>query len=315
MTEKIVFTGGGTTITTAEGSVFEDVENQLTGKAAENPSQSEPQGQEQAKNPEPSKDTQGTENRPEWLPANFKTVEDYVKSNQEAQRKITEQAQKIKELETGKTSKPESEVSPETQKAAEEQLTPEEQKDLVQKLESGHFEDYSKEYYETGTLSDESRQAIIKAGVPESLLNTHIAGYEALMSQRDSQIYGVLGGQEKADVIFQWASTNLDATTVEQFNTAFANQNVEAAKDQARALLARYTEANGDEPDLIQGGEGVAGDKPYETHQEMMADMKNPLYKAKGPQGDAFRDMVDRKLMMSDKVMNQVRDVTRTGNY
>ena len=214
-----------------------------------------------------------TPERPEWLPEKFKTPEDMAKA--------------YAELEKAK-SKGEAPDDKDTDATAEKAVD-----------EAGlDMDALSKEYAESGELSQESLEALSKVGITEDMVQSYITGQEAQAAAAQKELLEPIGGDIEAyNKLTAWAGDNLSDAEVDEFNSVLETGNPSAVKMAIRDLSAKYESVNGTEPGRqLSGKPNTSGAAVYESTADLMKDMSNPEY-AKNP---AFRAKVEAKLGRSN---------------
>ena len=223
-----------------------------------------------------NKELQSTEERPDWLPEKFKSAEDMAKAYSELESKLGQPQQQQEETQEAQGTESVSEVS--------------------ELLDSKglDFDVFQQEYDETGQLSPDAYQALEEAGFPESMVDSWIAGQNALASQMTTEMYDIAGGGEEYAQMVQWASDNLPENEVSAYNVTMESGDPNLIRLAVQGLNARYrSEA---EPTLLQGGTGaVSTGGRFDSTAELTAAMGDPRY-AKDP---AYRQAVADKLAKS----------------
>lgn len=223
-----------------------------------------------------NKELQSTEERPDWLPEKFKSAEDMAKAYSELESKLGQPQQQQEETQEAQGTESVSEVS--------------------ELLDSKglDFDVFQQEYDETGQLSPNAYQALEEAGFPESMVDSWIAGQNALASQMTTEMYDIAGGGEEYAQMVQWASDNLPENEVSAYNVTMESGDPNLIRLAVQGLNARYrSEA---EPTLLQGGTGaVSTGGRFDSTAELTAAMSDPRY-AKDP---AYRQAVADKLAKS----------------
>jgi hypothetical protein len=224
-----------------------------------------------------NKELQSTEERPDWLPEKFKSAEDMAKAYSELESKLGQPQQQ--------------------QETEEVAVTGEESSSEVAELLDNKgldFDVFQQEYNETGQLSPDAYQALEEAGFPESMVDSWIAGQNALASQMTTEMYDVAGGGEQYAEMVQWAADNLPDNEVNAYNATMESGDPNLIRLAVQGLNARYrSEA---EPTLLQGGTGaVSTGGRFDSTAELTAAMSDPRY-AKDP---AYRQTVADKLAKS----------------
>ena len=211
------------------------------------------------------------ESRPEWLPEKFKSVEDMAKAYASLESKLGQGNQ-------------------------EEETPTENPTEVAELLDSKglDFSEFQQEYYDNGTLSDDAYVALEEAGFPPSMVDSWIAGQDALAAQQTGEMYSLVGGADEYATMVQWAKDNLPPEEVDAYNTTMTGQNANVIRMAVQGLFARYRSMA--EPNLIQGGTSSAstGGK-FESTAQMTAAMRDPRY-ANDP---AYRQAVATKLQKS----------------
>lgn len=216
-------------------------------------------------------DTPAPEERPGWLPEKFRSPEDLAKAYSELEKRFSTPAEKPK-------AEPQADAGP----------------------QGGlNIEAYSKEYAETGQLSEESISKLVASGIPEPVIRNYLDGIGAISERQTQQIYGIAGGEEKYSQMMEWASENLDESEIDAFNNIMEQGNQSVMQMAVRGLQARYVQSNGPKGNLIQGETIGPSGGVFRSIAEVTAAMKDPRY-AKDP---AYRRDVENRLKNSN-IMN-----------
>jgi len=219
-----------------------------------------------------------TEERPDWLPEKFKSVEDMAKAYSALESKLGQPQQ-------------EEETTEEVEVSGEESAS-----DVAQLLDDKglDFDVFQQEYAENGGLSEDAYQALQEAGFPRSMVDSWVAGQDALAAQMTSEMYDVAGGGEQYAQMVQWAANSLPESEVAAYNATMESGDPNMIRLAVQGLNARYrSEA---EPTLMQGGTGaVSSGGRFESTAELTAAMGDPRY-AKDP---AYRQSIADKLAKS----------------
>jgi hypothetical protein len=221
--------------------------------------------------------------RPAWLPAKFKTAEDMAKAYGELSTKLGEAPPEVPPADAA--------VVPPVADATVDQAAA----DLAGKgLE---LADFSKEFAETGALSEESYSKLKAAGYPEDLVNSYIEGQKARQDLFATSVKASVGGDANFTSMVEWAAASLTQGELNAYNSAINSGDQENAKLAVLGLYQKFTDARPAEPRLIPGGpsQGASADV-YESIAQMQVDMRDPRYKA----DPAFRAKVSAKLGRSD---------------
>jgi hypothetical protein len=234
--------------------------------------------------PEPKSD-----DRPAWLPENFKSPEDLAKSYKEAQAELT----RIKQGQQPPV-REEAPVTDEKPKGPASELTIDQQAAAVVQNAGLDVDKLSEEFFAEGKLKDESYAALEKVGIPKAVVDDFIRLKQGEADSVKNEVIQIAGGQEGFSQMVQWAATNYaDASTYNQMITSGDPAKMRMAMN---ALKAAYVSANGQEPSL-QMGSGTSGNSSdvYTNDLEMVADMQKPEYQT----NPTFKRQVQEKVARS----------------
>ena len=242
------------------------------------PAEEKPQEQAQAETEELP---QEQSDRPEWLPEKFKSPEDMSKAYAELEKKLG-QAPKEDEQEAEQV-----EEKVEDNEEQTEENTSEAYKAVAEA---------SKEFFENdGQLSEETYNALEKAGLPRDLVDSYAAGQQALLSSEEGQIKSVAQGNY--DAMAEWANENLPQEEIDAFDEAVTGGSISQAKLAVQGLYARYQNEVGAKPKLTQGAVSGVSTMPFKSMQELARAQSDPRYKS----GDkAYHEEIDRRLAVSN---------------
>jgi len=219
--------------------------------------------------------------RPEWLPEKFKDPADMAKAYSELEKKMgagaeesTEESEQVEEKAEDKEEQTEENTSEAYQAVAEA----------------------SKEFFENdGQLSEETYNALEKAGLPRDLVDSYAAGQQALLQSEEGQIKSVAQGNY--DAMAEWANENLPQEEIDAFDEAVTGGTISQAKLAVQGLYARYQNEVGAKPKLTQGAVNGVSTMPFKSMQELARAQSDPRYKS----GDkAYHEEIDRRLSVSN---------------
>jgi len=208
-----------------------------------------------------------TQSKPEGLPEKFNSVEDLAKSYQELEKKLGDNT------EAPKTDAPKNDL------------------DIAEKaVESAglNMENLSSEYAEKGELDAKSYEALEKAGIPKEYVNQFIEGQKAVADQQTTSIKDIVGGADAYTEMSEWAAENMSEQEKTAYNTAVNSKDIETAKLAVVGLKAKFENANGNEPSLVEGKATITGQGGYKSWAEVTAAMGDDRYQ-KDP---AYQNMV-----------------------
>ena len=224
---------------------------------------------------------QDQSDRPEWLPEKFKSAEDMAQAYAELEKKL------------GQTPKEDTEESEQVEEKAEDE------KEQTEENTSEAYKavaEASKEFFENdGQLSEETYNALEKAGLPRDLVDSYAAGQQALLQSEEGQIKSVAQGNY--DAMAEWANENLPQEEIDAFDEVVTGGSISQAKLAVQGLYARYQNEVGAKPKLTQGAVSGVSTMPFKSMQELARAQSDPRYKS----GDkAYHEEIDRRLSVSN---------------
>lgn len=229
--------------------------------------------------------------RPQWLPENFKQPEDLAKSYKELQAELTRMKQ-------GVAPAPAAEAPAATENTPAEQ--PDASNDLAIKEEvekrGVDFDALSEEFVANKTLSEESYKKLEEAGFPKELVNDYIRLKSFEADNLTKEIKGSVGGEEKFAMMVDWARKSYPPEQLKAYNSAVNSGDVGLMRQAVDALSLSYARANGSMPNLVMGANGAPSGSIYRDQAEFLRDIQDPQYKA----SEAFRNDVQSKLSRSN---------------
>lgn len=156
--------------------------------------------------------------------------------------------------------------------------------------------DLSAEYAANGDLTPETYAKLEKAGFGKDVVEVFIDGQKARVQAEHTQILTKAGvTSESFGAMIEWAKVTLSPEDIKSYNDA-VNGPVGTRQFALEAMHHRFVRAQGSDPKLFTGQRGTpATNDIYRSTEQMVADMKNPLY-AKDP---AFRAEVEAKVYRS----------------
>jgi hypothetical protein len=206
------------------------------------------------------------EESPEWLPDKFKSPEELAKAYSALEKKLGE--------------------TPED-KGEDLNATPSEPMD---------FQSLSTEYWEEGQLSDSSYENLENMGIPRHIVDAHIAGQHAVVSEVQNTVYKEVGGEAQYQEMMSWAQENLSESETAMYDQSVNSNNLDQTLYAVKGLHARYASEVGVEPSLVQGDSTPSSTGAYASAAEVKQDMSDRRYST----DPAFRERVARKLAKSN---------------
>lgn len=209
----------------------------------------------------------------------FETQEDLVKAYQELQQKMGG-------------------------KAAEETVTPdpdpipENTDGLIKKVEDSGIDvdALNKEFADTGELSQDTMDSLVKRGIPQPMVEAYIAGQKSLVTNAISSLAEITGGKDQLARTLAWAGENLSDAEIDAYNTSMEGGNVAMTQTILRGIVAAFRADVGEESRNIDGEQGrPAGVRPFTNDAEMNLAMADPRYNT----DSTYRDSVIARIAAS----------------
>lgn len=225
--------------------------------------------------------------KPDWVPEKFwdastGTVksEDMAKSYSELEKRMGQSAQQQQQ-------------QPQTQQTPNEQA--QQAADTLQS-KGLDMQVFAKEYADNGQLSDTAYQSMEKAGISRELVDSFIAGQEALRAGIQQEAFGLVEGKENYTAMVQWAAANMATDEIAAYNAAVNGGNKAAMKLAIQGLQARYAAENGGKPPRLTNGSASGdGTVPFQSRHELTTAMGDPRY----AKDEAYRNQVIARLQVS----------------
>lgn len=232
--------------------------------------------------------------RPEWLPSKFESPEAMAQAYASLERKLSsgEQVEPQAEEEAPDYEGLDKDIE-ELENQVDAQAS--EVAEVLDKagLDFGNLQD---EFMEAGELSNDTYKKLDEAGFGRDLVDTWIAGQQALATQMQNQVYNTVGGEQEYAAMTQWASENLSPAEIEAFNANVESGDNALTQFAVQGLFARYRSDTPSEPRLVQGTASDNQGGAFGSAAELTAAMSDPRYH-KDP---AYRQSVATKLARSN---------------
>ena len=252
----------------------------------------------------------------EQVPENFSDAGAWFDSLKEAQKQYTQSRQEVAELkaqaEAASQQPVVDRVQEETQQIQDSmnQLRvqapdPEPEPGTVPAeagVDDATYEMWAMEFAAQGKFSDDTRSEIKnKTGFTDRMLDDYVEGQNAKLRESYRKASNVVGGAEKMNAIFEWASKNLSPEEMQSVNIGLSSSTYEVT---LRGLNSMYDTAVKSEkakepapnPNLKSVAASETGVQPYGTKREFTAERNDPKYGME----PAYRDMVQRRMAITD---------------
>lgn len=212
--------------------------------------------------------------RPDWLPEKFNSVEDMAKAYGELEKKQSSSEEPTDEH---------------IEEAPEEEAK-------ATKGASKAVNNASEEFAETGELSPKTYKALEKAGISQEYVDMYIAGQQAVMNAQANEIQSLVGGERTYEEMSSWAAENLTDNELDAYNSVVESGSMEQSKMAVRGLFARYKEVANPEPTLHQGDTTGSSVKPFTSAAQVSAAMRDKRYNL----DPSYRKEVEGRLAVSN---------------
>jgi len=161
----------------------------------------------------------------------------------------------------------------------------------------------SAEYAENGELSQDTMSKLTEMS-SEELVNAYIASQSTNQATNsielnDHQVKSIkdsVGGESKYEELVSWAGQNLDAASVQAFDTLVETGNAKAIELAVAGLNARYEAENGSDGQLITGKSPTTNGERFRSQAEVVEAMSDPRY----DRDPAYRQEIIEKIERSD---------------
>tara|TARA_X000000368_G_scaffold139075_1_gene109326 strand:+ start:3025 stop:3756 length:732 start_codon:yes stop_codon:yes gene_type:complete len=176
------------------------------------------------------------------------------------------------------------------------------QEDVQDEPEETDETDWLAEAYrsinESGELSDEVAQQLSEMNgmdVFYALQNADGPQSRDLSESELNNVFNAVGGQEQYSSLINWAGENFSEQEITAYDKVIDSGDMNQINLALQALYYRYTEAMGQEGELLQG-KPAAAQSGYRSQQELIQAMNDPRY----DNDPAYRNDVIEKLGRSE---------------
>ena len=225
------------------------------------------------------------EGRPAWLPDKFDSPEAMARAYSELENRFHASDEQLQYLEQQANYE---------QQAQEVMETPPHMVDQLLDERGLDFSVFQQEYNETGQLSEDAYLALQEAGIEPQMVDTWIAGQEAIADQQIDSIYNMVGGEQAYNQMLEWAGDNLQPWEMDAFNDQIENLDANSMFA-VQGLMARMQNQEGSPPRLFQGEPSAYSAPKYDSLAQLTGAMSDPRY-ASDP---AYRNEVASRLKNS----------------
>ena len=166
----------------------------------------------------------------------------------------------------------------------------------------------SKHFHETkGEITDEMYKTLEDTGLSRASIDSYLAGRAAesgyttdqpvdLTDAEVTKIQDSVGGADQYTKMITWANENMEASTLDTFNTMVGNGNADAVQLAVNGLKAQYDNAEGYEGKMLTGKPAKASGDVFRSQSEVVQAMSDLRY----DRDPAYRQDVFDKLERSN---------------
>jgi len=219
----------------------------------------------------------------------FKSQADLLKAYEQLQQKLGQPTEDSEGEESDEEEAP-------TEEAPVEE--PEEVNETV-----NYMHELNAQYASEGALSDEAVEKLSSLDSKDLIkaylqYNAQAQSAQVQQSEIDS-IQASIGGPEAYSEMIQWASDNLPANEIAEYNQVTNSNNAVAIKFAVAALHNRYTGQVGSEAPLVTGRKASSNSKAFRSHGELSRAIADPRYSTDA----AYRQDVEERLSRSKDLL------------
>lgn len=137
-----------------------------------------------------------------------------------------------------------------------------------------------REYERTGDLSEETIKALEDAGYPIEVVESFIEGRKAIEAKFTHAVYESVGGEKEYQRIITWASNNLQKKSIDSFNRAIDNNNIDAIVLMLEGMKSKMVAKMGTAKKSIYGSAKPHQSQPkgFTSKADIIKAMSDPRY-------------------------------------
>ena len=175
-----------------------------------------------------------------------------------------------------------------------------EESEETEEFDDGGLYDIWNTYRETGEISDEALAAIDQMSPADvfALMADQEAGApqgREMSGEEISSVYQAVGGEEAYNALTSWAADNMSEAEINTYDSMIESGDMGQINFALQALYFRYTEAMGQDGNMLQG-KAAAAQSAFRDQQELIEAMNDPRYDS----NPAYRQDVLDKLERSE---------------
>lgn len=143
----------------------------------------------------------------------------------------------------------------------------------------------SNTFKETGKITEDDYEKLGEAGFSKQVIDTYLDGLRGAANPaediKDAQLNDILsvtGGEEGYSKLREWTQANVPDETLKAFDKILDTQDPTMIKVAVQGFAAQMREAEGYEPQLINGRTAVNNTNTFRTQAELTKAMSDPRY-------------------------------------
>ena len=143
----------------------------------------------------------------------------------------------------------------------------------------------SNTFTETGKITEDDYEKLGEAGFSKQVIDTYLDGLRGAANPaediKDAQLNDILsvtGGEEGYSKLREWTQANVPDETLKAFDKILDTQDPTMIKVAVQGFAAQMREAEGYEPQLINGKTAAGNTNTFRTQAELTKAMADPRY-------------------------------------
>jgi hypothetical protein len=143
----------------------------------------------------------------------------------------------------------------------------------------------SNTFTETGKITEDDYEKLGEAGFSKQVIDTYLDGLRGAANPaediKDAQLNDILsvtGGEEGYSKLREWTQANVPDETLKAFDKILDTQDPTMIKVAVQGFAAQMREAEGYEPQLINGRTAAGNTNTFRTQAELTKAMADPRY-------------------------------------
>lgn len=137
---------------------------------------------------------------------------------------------------------------------------------------------FEREYVENGSLSEDSYKALAEKGFSKQQVDQYISGQQYFSESVTNRLYDSVGGQDKYTEMVQWASENMEASFIEEYNNSLKDLDEAKISRNIEYMQLKFQSSQPKDTRRIEGDGAGGGLQPYKDKNEWQRAATNRLY-------------------------------------